>query len=132
MLRVGLGGGGQPQDLVLAATSAHHHGGHRGPASRQCAGLVEDDEVELAGALEGQAVLHQQPILGADRRRDGDDQGDGQAEGMGAGDDEHGGRADERLLRVTEHPPDYERHDARAERDVEQQRGGAIGQGLGA
>ena len=83
-------------------------------AARQRAGLVEDDEVELAGPLERQAVLDEQAVAGAEARRDGDDERDGQAEGMRAGDDEDGRGAHERLLGVAADPPPRERDDARA------------------
>ena len=77
-------------------------------APRQRAGLVEDDDIELTRTLQREPILDQQPVAGAERGRDGDDQRDGKAQGMGAGDDEHRRRADERLLRVAQQPPDDE------------------------
>ena len=50
---------------------------------------------------------------------------------MRTGDDQHGGGADERFLRVAEGCPDDQGHDAGNERHVEEQSGRPIGQDLG-
>ena len=80
--------------VVDAAPSATTGRRATGVAHRQRAGLVEDDHVELAGPLEGDPVLHQQAVARAERGRDRDDQRDREAQRVGAGDDEHGRRAD--------------------------------------
>lgn len=46
---------------------------------RERAGLVEDDHIDLACPLEGEAVLDEEPVASAERRRDGDDERDGQS-----------------------------------------------------
>ena len=86
------------------------------------AGLVEDDRVELAGPLEGDPVLDEQPVAGAERGRDRDDQRDREAQRVGAGDDEDRRGPHERILGVAEQPPADERDGAGGERDVEQER----------
>ena len=64
------------------------------------------------------------------RGRERDDQRDGQAEGVRAGDDEHGDGALDGLVGVAEQRPDDEGDDAGGGRHVEQQRGGAVGERL--
>ena len=82
-----------------------HDGGHDRLADGEGAGLVEDDDVELARPLEREAVLDEEAVPGAQRRGDRDDERDGEAERVGAGDHEDRRGADERLLRVAEDPP---------------------------
>ena len=68
----------------------------------QRAGLVEEHGVDVAHPLEGQAVFHQDAGPGRNGRRDADDEGDGEPEGMRAGDHEHGHRANEGGVEVAE------------------------------
>ena len=132
MLRVGLDRGRQGQDLVLRRALDGDDAGQRRLALRERAGLVEDDDVELARPLEGEAVLHEQAVARAERGADGDDQRDGQAQRVRAGDDEHGGRAHEGLRRLTDDEPDEEGDGTGREGDVEEGRRGPVGERLGA
>lgn len=50
---------------------------------------------------------------------------------MRAGDDQHRHRADDRFIEVTDAPPHQERGKARGSGDVEEERGGPVGEGLG-
>ena len=88
--------------------------GQRRLAPRERARLVEDDHVQLARPLERDPVLDQQPVAGAERGRDRDHQRDRQAQGVRAGDDQHGRRAHQRALGVTQEPPAHERDRAGA------------------
>ncbi len=130
VLRIGFDGGGQRQQRVLVQARRRDDAGQHWLAAGQRAGLVEDDDLHLARALQRQPVLDQQPIARTERGADGDHQRDGQAQGVRAGDDQHRRRADQRLLGLPERGPDHERDDARAERHEEEQRGGAVRQHL--
>ena len=127
-----LDGRGEREDVVLVAPRPPRP--RRAPARPRVSVpvLSKMTTSSVAGALEREAVLDQQPVPRAERRRDRDDERDREAERMRAGDDEHGRGADERALRVAEQPPRDERDGAGAERDVEQERGRAVGQRLGA
>ena len=109
MLGVGLDRGGESQQLRLVRRRDRDE---RRLALRERAGLVEDDDLELAGPFERDAVLHEQAVAGAERGRDGDHQRDRQAQGVGAGDDEDGRGSDERALAIALDPPEHERDDA--------------------
>ena len=129
VLRVGLDRGREPED----ALDVHRVGRHVDEdrlALGQGPGLVEDHGVDGPGPLEREAVLDQEPVLGAERGGDGDDERDRQTEGMRAGDHQHRRRAHERALRVAEEPPADEGDGAGGEGDVEQDRRGAVGQRL--
>ena len=102
-----------------------------GLALGERAGLVEDDRVHGPSSLEGHPVLDEQPVLGAERGRDGDDERDGQPECMRAGNDQDSRRSDERTLGIAEKPPDHQRDGPRGQGDVEQDCRRPIGQGLG-
>lgn len=56
----------------------------------QGAGLIEDDGVEIARLLQPPAIPNQETISRTERGGDGDDEGDGEAQRMGTGDDQHG------------------------------------------
>src|SRR3954468_20561673 len=88
-------------------------------AERQGAGLVEDDDVKLTRTLKRDPILDQQPIARAERRGNGDDEGDSQPECVWAGNDQNGRRAEQSALPVAREPPEPERDDACAERYVE-------------
>ena len=94
------------------------------------AGLVEQHGVDRAHPLQREPVLHQDPGAGRQRRRERDDQRDGQPEGVRAGDHQHRDRALDGLVAVAEQRPDDEGDDAGRRGDVEQQRGGPVGQRL--
>ena len=64
--------------------------GHAELALGQRARLVKHDHVDLARLLQGQPVAHQDPVVGAHRGGDGDDQRHCQAERVRAGDYQHG------------------------------------------
>ena len=125
MLGIGFDGGGESKCLLGAGDIDQHR-----LALGQGPGLVEDHGVERACALKGQAVLDQQPVTGAEGGRDGDDEWDRQPEGMRTGDDQDGRGPDQRALGVTEQPPADERDRAGSQGDIEEDRGGAVGQGL--
>ena len=65
VLRVGFDGRGEREQLVLVDARGGGHGGHDRLAAGERAGLVEDDDVELAGPLEREAVLDEQAVAGA-------------------------------------------------------------------
>ena len=120
------------QELVLVDAG-------RGSDRRQCrltarqgAGLVEDDDVQLAGPFERQAVLHEQAVTSAQAGGDGDDERDGEPQGMGAGDDEDGRRAHEGLLEVPVEPPPGEGDDAGGDGHVEEEGRSTVRERLGA
>jgi hypothetical protein len=92
VLRVSFDRRGEREQLVVVDARDSGHGGHDRLATGEGAGLVEDDDVELAGPLERQAVLDEEAVAGTQARGDGDDERDGQAQGVGTGDDEDGRR----------------------------------------
>ena len=94
VLRVRFGGCRQPKHCLVCAVRGQ--AGDHVLALGQRAGLVEQDDVDLAHALQGEAVFDENAV-GADRGREGDDEGDGQAEGVGAGDHEDRHRACDRV-----------------------------------
>jgi hypothetical protein len=96
MLRVRLDAGGQAQDLGLVVGC---DGSDGRSSARQRACLVENHDVQLARPLQGEAVLHQQAVSRPKRRRNRNHKRDGQAQGMRAGDHEHGRSPDERDFR---------------------------------
>ena len=79
VLGVGLDRRGEPRAARRSSAGGRGHGRQDRLAQGERPGLVEDDDVELAGALERQAVLDQQPVAGAERGRDRDHQRDRQA-----------------------------------------------------
>jgi hypothetical protein len=132
VLRVGLDGGRERQHRILVGADDDGDLGQRRLTLRQRAGLVEDDRVELPSTLEREPVLHEQALTCADRGRDRDHQWDGEPQGVRAGDHQHGRGTRERALGVAEDPPGDEGDGPRRQRDIEEQRGRAVGKGLGA
>ena len=132
VLGVGLDGCGQGQCILLAPVLDRGHAGHAEFAFGQGAGLVKHDDVDLARLFEGQPVADEDAVLGAHGRGDGDDEGDGQAERVGTGGDEHGGDAgnDVDLEADGDHPGDR-RDRGDADGDVKEPAGGPVGQHLG-
>ena len=107
------------------------HPGDSVPAGGEGAGLVEQHGVDGAHAFEGETVLHQDPGARGDAGRHRDGERDGEAERVGAGDDEHGHGALHGLVDLTERAPDGEGDDAADRGHVEQQRREPVGEGLG-
>jgi hypothetical protein len=99
VLAVGFDAAGEAQDLVLAQVDAGHSG-HDVLALRQGAGLVEQDGVDCPHPLQGQPVLDEDAGAGGEGARQRDHQRDGQAEGVGAGDDEHGDGSDHGVVGI--------------------------------
>ena len=63
VLALALGGGDEPQHLVLGDAVGGRDGDHLGLAARERAGLVEHDGVERRGLLQGHRVLEQDAAL---------------------------------------------------------------------
>jgi hypothetical protein len=103
-----------------------------GPAGGQGAGLVEQDGVHGPHPLQGQAVGDQDAVAGRQAGGDGNHQGDGQPEGVGAGDHQHGHGPLDRLVGVAKGQPDDQGEDAGPEGEPEQPGRRPVGQGLGA
>ena len=95
------------------------------------AGLVEQDGVDRAHPFEGEPVLDEDPGLRRHCGRDGDHERDRQAEGVRAGDHQHGDGAGDRGVEVADRPPHDERDDRGGDSDVEQQGGEPVGEYLG-
>ena len=72
------------------------HVGEGGLAPGDRPGLVEDDRVELLGRLQRLGRADEDAVAGALAGADHDRQRRGQAEGAGAGDDQHGHRGHQR------------------------------------
>ncbi len=128
---VGFHGSGQGQQAVSIPA---RNGGdvlQVGFASGQGTRLVEEDDVDGPHAFQSHPVLDQDPGAGGLFGGDGDDQGDGQAQGMRAGDHQDGDGAGDRLRDAAQHGPDDEGDDARAGGEVEQEPRGPVGQRLG-
>jgi hypothetical protein len=134
VLAVGLGGAGDPQQLRLAVGQVLGCGdrGDGRLAARQRAGLVEQDDVDRAHPFQREPVLDEDALPGGQLGRDRDHERDREAKRVGAGDDEDGHGPLDRRARLAEQDPDDERDQARAGREVEQQGGRPVGEGLGA
>ena len=96
----------------------------------QRAGLVEQHDVHEPRPLEGQPVLDEDPGPGGDRGRQGDHERDGEAEGVGAGDHQHGDGAHDGLVDVAGQRPEQEGDGGGGGGDVEEQGGEAVGERL--
>ena len=131
MLAVRFGRGSQGQDVVLGLACGDLDGGDGGFALGQRARLVEEDDVDVAHRLQRQPVLDQDAAAGGAFGGDRDDQGNRQAQSVRAGDDQHGDRADHRLIGSVQQQPDRRGDRGGAECEPEQQRGGPVGDPLG-
>ena len=113
MLRAALRGGDESEDLLLGErTLGADDVRHAGLALGQGAGLVEHDGLDRAQPLERLGVAEQDPVLGALAGADHDRGGGREAEGAGAGDDQHGDRVEQREVERglrPEREPDHER-----------------------
>ncbi len=98
---------------------------------REGPGLVEQHGVDGAHALEGQPVLDQDAGAGRQGGGQADDQGDGQPEGVGAGDHQHGDRPHHGVVGLAQRGPRREGQDAGTGGHLEQQGGEPVGQCLG-
>jgi hypothetical protein len=134
MLAVGLDRTGQCQQLGLPGDllvlPAHGDVGDDVRPLGQGAGLVEEHRVHEAHALEREPVLDQDAGPGREGGGDGDHERDGQPERVRAGDDEDRDRPVDRIVAVADRQPGHEGGDAGRGGDVEEQRGGAVGEGL--
>jgi hypothetical protein len=131
VLGLGLYARGDPKRVLLRRALGYGQVDHPELAQRQRTRLVEDDHVQVSRLLEPAPVPDQQAVLGAHGRGDRDHQGDGQAQGVGARDDqdrdhpddgEVDGRADEL--------PDHQRDERRGDGHARQHLGRAVGQVL--
>ena len=87
----------------------------------------------VAHPFEGEPVLNEDPVPCADSGgRDGDHQRDREAERVWARDHEHRDGALDRLIGFADRQPRHQGDDGRCQRHVEEERGGAIGERLGA
>ena len=127
---VGLDGGGSGKQCGYRRAGSGRYCGDGGRAAGERSGLIEDDDVQVAGTFQRQAVLHQESVLRAERGGDGNHQRNGEAQSVGAGNDQDGCGADQRMLLVAGEPPIGERHRARRDGDVKQDRGGTVGESL--
>ena len=100
-------------------------------AGRQGAGLVEQDGVDGAHPFQSEAVLDEDAVAGGDRRRERDDEWDGEPERVRAGDDQDRDGADQRVVGLAEQQPDRGGQDRRDDGDVEQDRRCPVCQHLG-
>jgi hypothetical protein len=133
VFRVALNGGGQRQGVVLRPALGGGHPDHAEFGLGQRAGLVEDDGIDQARLLEGEPVADEDPVASPEGGRDGDDQRDSQAEGMGASDDQHRCHpGDDFVIETDGDRPGHGRDGGYADGDVEEPAGGLVGQDLGA
>ena len=83
---------GQGQGLLDGGARQRHDVDQRHLAGGDRAGLVEHDGVDPPGGLQDLRALDEDAELGAPAGADQQGGGRGQAEGAGAGDDQHGHR----------------------------------------
>ncbi len=102
VLAVGLDTAGDTEQLGLVDASGGGDADDDVFATGQGAGLVEQHGVDGPAGLEGEAVLDEDPVAGTDRAGQRGSQRDGQAEGVRAGDHEHGDDSDDCLVGVAE------------------------------
>ena len=100
-------------------------------APGQGPGLVEQHDVDRPHPLERHPVLDQHAGPGCPFRGDRDDQRDGEAQGVRAGDHQHRHGALDGVGHAAQQRPGDKGDDARPGGEVEQEGGGAVGEGLG-
>ena len=71
MFEVGFDGGGQSEQTCLIAVNGSDDG-QAMTAFRQGSSLIEEDNVDVSHALQGEPVLDQDPVAGSHPGRDGD------------------------------------------------------------
>ncbi len=137
MLGVALGAGGDLRAGAPRRAAGHqrerYEVGHRWLALGQRAGLVEDDRLDTRGLLQRGRVLDQDAVARADACAHGHRGWRGEAQRVGAGDDDGGdgeGEREERRL-VNDEEPDQERQQPRAHRRDHQPLRRAVRQPLG-
>ena len=130
MLRAQLSRPRQPQELELVAVEGVDRT-HLGLTTRERAGLIENDHVDLLRALERLRAAEEDPELGADAGPDHDRSRGRQPERVGAGDHHDGNGEQQRHLYVpVEQPPHQEGAHAADQGDEDQPERGPIGQAL--
>ena len=92
--------------------------------------LSKSTALDRAHRLEGEAVGDEHAAARRALGRDRDDERDGEAERVGAGDHEHGDGAHDGVVGVAEQRPGDRRDHGGAEREPEQPAGGAVGEAL--
>ena len=130
MLGVGLDGCGEGEEGGFVAAD-RCRGGDCRAAGGECAGLIEEDDLDVAHALQGEAVLDEEAGARGEAGGERDHERDREAEGVGAGDDEHADHLDEATAGVAGDGPGDEGGETGDDGDVEERVGGAIGEGLG-
>ncbi len=114
-----------------ALVSVGHHVGHGHLALGQGAGLVQDDRIQPAGALEHVAALNQNPELRASAGPHHYGGRRGQAHGAGTSDDEHRHGCDQRVLEgVSRRQPSGQRKSRHAHDDGNEDSGDLVGKVL--
>ncbi len=132
VLTVGFRRGGHGKQLSLGNRGNRRGAGHRVGALGQGAGLVKEHHVNVAHALQCDAVLHQHPGARGAFGGDGNHQRDGQAQRVRAGNDQHRHGAHHRVIGLADEHPDDEGQDAGTQGKPEQPGGRPVGQRLGA
>ena len=105
-------GGGEQHERFVSRDAVDLELGQRGPAERERAGLVDDERIDVAHALDRFGVAKQDARARTLAHRDGHRDRRCQAHRARAGDDEHGDRVEKRIGRRrlgAEEPP----HDSR-------------------
>ena len=130
VLAVGLRRGGEGEDLVGIQVADRFDGGDGGFTLRERAGLVEQDGVDGAHALQGEAVLHEDAAAGGALGRDRHDERDREAQRMRARDHQDRDGADDRVVGAADERPHDGSDGGSDQREPEQQGGGAVGDPL--
>ncbi len=133
MLTVGFDGSSDGEERVRVGNSRawdHRGVGDRVMARGEGAGLVEENRVDDAHALEREAVLDQDPCTCRHRGRERDHEWDGQPERVRARDHQHGDRALDRVVRGADGEPREEGDHRGGRCHVEQEGRGAISECL--
>ncbi len=101
-------GGGEPERAFLGEAAGRVHAHDSMLAQSERPGLVEDHHGKKSGFLEPSPVPHQEPIAGAQRGRDGDDERHCEPQCVRAGDHKDGDEAldGERRVRTGREPSD--------------------------
>src|SRR5699024_9087955 len=128
---IGIGGGGQGQEVALGDIGDSGHAGHGMRAFAQAAGSVEEHHVDGAPAFQSHPVLDQDSGFRGPFSGQRDDQRARQAQGVWADGDQHGHGTDVRLVGAADQGPGDGGDDTGGEGEPEQEGGGPSGQRLG-